>query len=544
MTVKKSKHLAWLKPTSVVIIVLSLLTVMAQLPMREIMDRVNGFVQGMGGLGMVLYGLFYVLATILLIPGSAITLAAGLIFGLLWGTVTASLASTTGAALAFLLARYVARDRVAAMAKNNPKFGAVDRAVSDGGWKIVGLLRLSPAVPFNLQNYLYGLTGIRFWPCVLTSWIAMLPGTFMYVYLGYLARASVEAAADGAGAGVGMWVLRIAGFVATVVVTIYVTKLARKAIARQTNIETQEDGGQEQTPDEEAGPDKAGAGIVISPVVAVVLAAGAVYTLLNPDVIRQPMLRAFSVLGPPAVTMSEAYEPAPGPPAFNHETLDSVLTRFVDDRGRVDYKALHNNPDVLNHYLAELAGADYQALGRNEKLALLINAYNAFVLKLVIEHYPIDSIRDIPGSKLWTDKRWQIGDKTWSLDDIEHREIRTKFKEPRIHFALICAAAGCPPLRQEAYAAEKLDAQLHDQTQYAHAHERWYQYEPDNRTVYLTRLYDWYTGDFRQAAGSVLEYAAQYDPQLRQDLTEGKKPTVKYLEFDWSLNAQSYAPRQ
>ena len=534
----------WIRYGSIAIIVLSIFVIMAQLPMREIMDRVNGLVQGMGALGMVLFGLIYVVATVFLVPGSAITLAAGLIFGLLWGTVTASLASTTGAAAAFLIARYIARDRVARMAERNARFGAVDRAVSEGGWKIVGLLRLSPAIPFNLQNYLYGLTGIKFWPCVLTSWLAMLPGTFMYVYLGYLARAGVEAAAAGDGAGVGMWVLRIAGFAATVVVTVYVTKLARAAIRKQTAIREEEPAAEQKEQEEEPASEKPGASAVVLPVLAVVLLGFAGYAVVNPAVIRQPMLRAFSVLGPPAVTMTEKYEPDPAPPAFDHALLNDVAQKVVDDHGRVDYKRLKADPETLNRYLDKLAQADYEALGRNEKLALLINAYNAFVLKLVIEHYPIDSIRDIPGGELWTDKRWQIGRYIWSLDDIEHRRIRTNFKEPRIHFALICAANGCPKLRREAYAADRLDEQLHDQAVYTHSHESWYQFKPDRNVVHLTPLYRWYTGDFRQTAGSVLDFVANYDPDLKQALEAGKTPSVNWLDFDWKLNVQGYAPRQ
>ncbi len=246
-----------LKAGAIAILVIGVFAAMMQLPMRAILDRVNAFVQGMGAMGWVVYGLLYVVATILLVPGSALTLGGGLIFGLFWGTVVVSLASTTGAALAFLIARYIARDRVANMARQYPRFGAVDRAVSQGGWKIVGLLRLSPAVPFNLQNYLYGLTGIRFWPCVLTSWAAMLPGTFLYVYLGYLARAGVEAAADEGGASIGMWALRIAGFVATVAVTVYVTRLARAEMRKQTEIEAAEGEAASQAPESaEAGGEK------------------------------------------------------------------------------------------------------------------------------------------------------------------------------------------------------------------------------------------------------------------------------------------------
>jgi uncharacterized membrane protein YdjX (TVP38/TMEM64 family) len=508
------------------------------------MDRVNALIRGMGPLGMVVFGVIYVAATVLLVPGSAITLAAGLIFGLLWGTITVSLASTTGAACAFLIGRYVARDRVAKLARQHPRFGAVDRAVSQGGWKIVGLLRLSPAVPFNLQNYLYGLTGIRFWPCILTSWVAMLPGTFMYVYLGYLARAGVETASRG-GAGVGVWALRIAGFVATVVVTIYVTRLARAALQRQTEIEEQPT-----APEAVAGTKGAaeppaarvtanlGWSAVVLPMAAAVCLAVAVYAIAKPEMIRQPVLRAFSVLGPPAVTMTEAYEPDPGPPAFAHDALAGVLERFVDDEGRVDYAGLKAHPEALETYLEQLTQADVEAFGRNERLALLLNAYNAFVLKLVIEHYPLDSIRDIPGGELWTHRRWNIGGKLWSLDDIEHREIRRNFIEPRIHFALSCAALGCPPLRREPYAAGRLDALLEDQADRVHSEARWYRFDPGGKRVRLTKLYHWYRGDFRQVAASVLEYAAQYDPELMSALNADDRPRIEWIDFKWALNAQ------
>jgi uncharacterized membrane protein YdjX (TVP38/TMEM64 family) len=290
---KKKSRLAQIKWISIVLIVLSVFVIMAQLPMRKMMEPIHGFIRGMGAPGMAAYGALYVVATILLVPGSVLTMAAGMIFGLLWGTITALFASTAGAALAFLIARYVARDRVARMADRHPNFGAVDRAVSEGGWKIVGLMRLFPVIPFNLQNYLYGLTGIRFWTCVLTSWVAMLPGTFIFVYLGYLARAGVETAADGEGAGVWMWAARIAGFAATAAVTLYVTKLAREAIKKQTPIEKTPEPGEtdETTAAAEREPRWPA---VVAAAFAVVFVVFAAYAAVNPDMIRQPALRAFS----------------------------------------------------------------------------------------------------------------------------------------------------------------------------------------------------------------------------------------------------------
>jgi uncharacterized membrane protein YdjX (TVP38/TMEM64 family) len=180
----------------------------------------------------VILGLIYVSATLLFFPAWIITVAAGAVYGLLVGTATVSVASTTAAALAFLIARYLARERVYERIKESPKLAAVDEAIGREGWKIVALLRLSPAVPFNLQNYLYGVTAVRFWPCVLASWIAMLPGTFLYVYLG-----SVGAAATGdRDPGYWEWALHGVGLLATIGVTVYITRVARRAIDKTTRI--------------------------------------------------------------------------------------------------------------------------------------------------------------------------------------------------------------------------------------------------------------------------------------------------------------------
>lgn len=126
--------------------------------------------------------------------GSALTVGAGIVFGLGWGLLAVSLGSTTGAALAFLISRFVAREKIASMARNNENFRRIDAAIGEQGAKLVFLLRLSPIIPFNPSNYFYGLTAVKFWPYVLASWIGMLPGTLLYVYLGTVGRAGLQAA--------------------------------------------------------------------------------------------------------------------------------------------------------------------------------------------------------------------------------------------------------------------------------------------------------------------------------------------------------------
>ncbi|MBD3345149.1 MAG: DUF547 domain-containing protein [Chitinivibrionales bacterium] len=534
MYVKLDDYAIWIKWVSIVCGVISLFIIMLHLPMRTISERLGDFVQGLGIWGMIIFVVVYIGATVMLAPGSALTLAGGLIYGLVWGTILVSIASTTAAAVAFLIARYAARDRVVRMAQQHPRFAAIDKAINDGGWKIVALLRLSPAIPFNLQNYLYGLTPIDFKTCIATSWLFMLPGTFMYVYLGYLARAGVAATAEGRTAGAGIWALRIAGFIATVAVTVYITRLAGKALAGKTEIQKSEQ-SKAHPPAVKKTPHWK---LLFYAVPALILMLFAGITLAEPSVVRGPVKWLVSLFGPPDVTMKEAYAPKPQGPSFDHSLFDSLLQVHVDKKGLVDYQALAQQPEPLRRYIRQIGEAPFDAMGRNEKLALLINAYNAFTLQLILEYLPLESIRDIPQDKRWKDQRWRIGSHTWSLDQIEHEQIRPKFKEPRIHFALVCAAIGCPILRQEAYRASRIDDQLEAQAVYTHNHPRWFRYPSDDESVFLTKLYQWYEGDFEQIAGSALQYAARYSRKLKQSLKKGKTPDIQWLEYDWRLNSR------
>jgi uncharacterized membrane protein YdjX (TVP38/TMEM64 family) len=215
-----------------ILIVLAIAVIFRQLPVGPAVQQVEAWSKTLGMWSPVLFGLLYVAAVLALLPGSALTLAAGALFGLVGGTIVASLASTTGAALAFLIGRYLARGRIQALLPRYPTFEAMDKAINVNGWKIVALLRLSPAVPFNFQNYLYGLTGIRFWPYLLASWLAMLPNTFLYVYLGDLGREGLQAV-DGQERrprSNAEWAMLIVGLLATIVLTVYLTRLARKTL--------------------------------------------------------------------------------------------------------------------------------------------------------------------------------------------------------------------------------------------------------------------------------------------------------------------------
>ncbi len=245
-----------------------------------------------------------------------------------------------------------------------------------------------------------------------------------------------------------------------------------------------------------------------------------------------------SLFGPPSVTLVEAYSANIDGPTFDHSTFDDLLKKHVSADGWVDYEGLKKNADKLDRYIALVAKAPFDALERNEKLALLINAYNAFTLRLILDYDPINSIEDIPAAKRWAHKRWHVGPHTWSLNQIEHEQIRPKFHEPRVHFALVCAAVGCPKLRNEAYRADRMEQQLEDQTGYAHSHERWFGFDSDNNVVHLTKLYKWYGGDFEQVAGRIVDYAARYSPELKRALDAGRKIKVRWLDYDWNLNSK------
>ena len=515
-----------LRIAAFVVIAASVLVILRALPTSQVLDLVQKKVATMGPWGPVAFGAAYFIAAVLFVPGSALTLAAGAIFGLVGGFVTVSVSSTAAAGASFLIARYLARDKVRKMAESNRTFGAIDKAIAQGGWKIIALLRLSPAVPFSLGNYLYGLKPVRFWPYLLASWVAMMPGTFLFVYLGYIGK---TAAGGGGGKNPWQWVLLGAGLLATIVVSVYVTRLARKAL-KETALK--EDSVKSDTSEKSAqavtsGPKPLGKLIVAAGVLAVLAACAQ----LNKG-------RLGSMFGPPKATLHEAYANAPTGATFDHSAFDALLKAHVSTEGGfVDYDALKNDADKLDAYIAAIGKADVDTLGRDERLAFLINGYNAFTLRLILDHYPVDSIKDIPSDQRWDAKRWTSVGGTYSLNQIEHELIRPKFAEPRVHFALVCAAIGCPPLRPEAYTGSRLEEQLADQSRYVHTHARWFRLHEDTGEVELTALYDWYGGDFEQKASSIVGFAAQYSPDLVRLINAGKEPRVKFLDYSWRLNS-------
>ena len=204
---------------------------------REVGDQVPRFAEWVGGLGAwgpVVFVAAYAAATVAFVPGALMTLAAGAIFGLLEGVLYVFVAATLGASAAFLVARHLARGVIERRLAGNPRFASIDRAIAAEGRKIVFLLRLSPAFPFNMLNYALGLTKVRFGDYVVAS-LGMIPGTILYVYYGQVAG-DVAALAGGAAVdkGVGYYVVLGLGLVATLLVTALVTSRARRALREAT----------------------------------------------------------------------------------------------------------------------------------------------------------------------------------------------------------------------------------------------------------------------------------------------------------------------
>jgi uncharacterized membrane protein YdjX (TVP38/TMEM64 family) len=191
-------------------------------------------VRALGAWGPAAFVGGYVVATVAGVPGSLLTLAAGAIFGLWAGVLWVFVGATLGASAAFLVGRYVARGAVERRAARDPRFRAIDRAIAADGRRIVFLLRLSPAVPFSVLNYVLGLTRVRFVDFVVAS-VGMLPGTVLYVYYGKVAGDVAAAAGGGAPPrGAGYYAVLAVGLLATVLVTALVTRLARRALAGAT----------------------------------------------------------------------------------------------------------------------------------------------------------------------------------------------------------------------------------------------------------------------------------------------------------------------
>jgi hypothetical protein len=231
---------------------------------------------------------------------------------------------------------------------------------------------------------------------------------------------------------------------------------------------------------------------------------------------------------------------------IDHSQWDRLLKKYVDRGGLVDYAAWkRSSSDVaaLKVYLGELGRGDPRAkASRAGKLAFWINAYNAVTIRGILREYPTSSIRNhtarLFGYNIWHDLLLRVGNAGYSLDTIEHKILR-KLGEPRIHFAIVCASVGCPPLRSEAYTGPKLEAQLTDNTKTFFSRQKHFRVDVSQRSVQVSPILKWFREDFGATPQKGLAGLADYLPDgAAGRLLKSGKFSVSYLDYDWSLNQQ------
>jgi hypothetical protein len=231
-------------------------------------------------------------------------------------------------------------------------------------------------------------------------------------------------------------------------------------------------------------------------------------------------------------------------PVFDHSAFDALLREHVED-GLVDYDAFARSEE-LSRYLDRLATADLDRLPEPERLAFWINVYNAYTIRQINAHEERDSIRNInktlgllPLKGPWSEKMVRAAGRTLSLDDVEHEIIRKEFDEPRIHFALVCAARGCPPLRGEAYTGARLEEQLEGQARafLLHTPEK-NRIDVAERVVWVSPILVWYKDDFGGTDAALGRYLARFWPEgPPKELLSSGRFRLRETPYDWTLNS-------
>lgn len=241
----------------------------------------------------------------------------------------------------------------------------------------------------------------------------------------------------------------------------------------------------------------------------------------------------------------------------------AAALKHVDARGMVNYRALKAAPRDLDRFLGQIAKLDratYDAWSEKEKIAFWTNAYNAITLKVILNYHPIESswaaslrypknsIRQISG--VWDKLKFTVMGRAMTLDEIEHETLRKQFTEPRIHMALVCAAMGCPPLRNEPYAGARLDDQFDDQAKSFLGNDKKFRIDRRGGKVYLSPIFKWFGADFEKkwpsgtfaghdkTESAVLNFVSQHLSPADARYLRTARYKVEYLDYDWSLNEQ------
>ncbi len=424
-----------------------------------------------------IFVLVYIVVGTIGLPGLPLTLAGGAIFGVAAGIALTWVGATLGATGAYLLARTLGGDALRRLLGD--RTGSLDRMLGDGAFLTILRLRLIPVVPFNALNFGAGLAGVRLAPYVAATAIGILPGTSVYTYF----ADSLLAGTDGA---------RQTAFIRVAIAGVLLLALSyAPALAKRAGW------------------------------IGVLL-----LSLTTATVSR--VLPAQSVA-------------AGTTPAVDHRAWNAMLATYVTD-GLVDYDAFQRDPR-FTAYLAQLSRTQTATLSRNEQLAFWINVYNAYTIELLNsrkERRSIRRINKVLGVTLkspWAEPIVHADGRTLTLDDVEHEIIRKQFKDPRIHVALVCAALGCPPLRSEAFTADRLDAQLDDQARRFLAQTAKNRVDVQSGTVYGSPIFTWYRDDFGGSLSGVGAFWAKYLPAgPAHDLLRSGKFRWVDTAYDWAIN--------
>lgn len=227
---------------------------------------------------------------------------------------------------------------------------------------------------------------------------------------------------------------------------------------------------------------------------------------------------------------------------FDHSKFDQILKTYVDTDGRVDYNGIAAD-NTFREYMRSLENAKADALSQDGQLAFWINAYNAVTIDKVIKWKPKKSVREtfVPGiwtgTKFFTSRENTVAGQRLSQDDIEHEILRKRFQDPRIHFAIICASSGCPLLPQFAYTAENVQMKLEGETRRYLNSKRGLRIDYVENTIQLSKLFDWFAGDFESKSGSVINFIKPYLDEKAMAFLD-RMPKMSYIEYDWALNAK------
>ncbi len=477
----------WTRPVLIVALLATGIIVARALGLGEVIRlenvaRLKQWIEGFGALAPVVFIAGYVLAVVFFVPGLPITVLGGVAFGPAWGTLYVWIAATIGAALSFLVGRYGVRSTVERWVQRSPRLARMDGQVAEHGWRIVMLTRLVPIFPFNLQNYAYGLTRIGFWPYAITSSICMLPGTAAFTFAG-------GALSEGRGD-----VRRTLGYLAVAGVLLVLLSLLPRWLQRRSKL---------------AG-DLLKTGIITILLEAIVLDAAALAHAADEEAYAK-LLRVHV---------------RPG-------TINGITLNLVD------YRAVKADP-AYAQALAALAETRPEALpSEAARLALWTNAYNLLALKAVLDRYPTTSIRDGGSllSPIWKKKIGMVGGTAYALDEIEHGILRKTFRDPRVHFAIVCASLSCPDLRPQPYEAARLEAQLDEQTAaFLSNPTKGLQAGSDGKTARVSSIFKWFAGDFATAGGVAAFIRSRTEPGLGARLARLEDTGLSYLDYDWSLN--------